>query len=50
MKYLVPLVTALAPIALAVMEHHNAQSARDETVEVARVLSEACMKTTEVGQ
>jgi len=46
-KYLAPVIAALAPLALALIEYQAARNAESETVEVARVLSEACLRTTE---
>lgn len=45
MKHAAAIVAALVPLALAYLERENAKSAQSETVEVARVLSEACLRT-----
>lgn len=48
MKGAAVIVAALAPLALALIEYQSAKDAESETVEVARVLSEACLRTHEV--
>ncbi|MCR9093466.1 MAG: hypothetical protein NXI30_04560 [bacterium] len=48
MKQAAAIVVALVPLAVAVVEYRHAKAAKSETVEVARVLSEACLRTNEV--
>lgn len=45
MKQAAAIIAALAPLALAAVEHYSARAAEAETIEVARVLSEACLRT-----